>query len=392
MSGRRRTVLVAPMAWAAAWAAACAPPPVGSERAAIVGGSLDPGDGAVVALLDRRTRCEQTNVRIVCTGTLIAPRVVLTAAHCLDEQGALGTWEVYVGTPVGGDAQGGFVVVTDTAVHPAWNRTTHEFDLALLRLSDAAPVAPVPFAAAPLPASLVGATVRVVGYGAMAPAALTDGQRRQTTMTVSALDANVFRAVPAPGNSCEGDSGGPAFGDVGAGEQILGVTVSGDLACSTYALQARVDGAVADFIQPFVDATALAPVGRPLGRIDAGALCQTACADASDCPAALTCEPATPDRAAVCALSQAAPANFGAVCAHDSDCGSGGSCARLWPDGADACRCSQPCGSAPPPHPGGGCSMAPLSSERASWALALAGLLTLALLTVVRKYATSKLR
>ncbi|MGZ3425401.1 MAG: S1 family peptidase, partial [Polyangia bacterium] len=138
------------------------------------------------------------------------------------------------------------------------------------------------------------------------------------------------------------------------GEQIVGVTVSGDADCQSYALQARVDVAVADFIQPYLDATAAAPAGRPAGTIDVAALCQTACSSAADCPAALACEPATPDRPATCSVSQSPPASFGAVCAHDAECGSGQTCARLWPDGADACRCSQPCPGGPPTGPGGG--------------------------------------
>lgn len=335
-------------------AVGCAGRPAGIERAAIVGGSDDAGDGAVVALVDRRTSCEQSSVHIVCTGTLIAPRVVLTAAHCLQEQGTDGTWEVYVGSPVAGDAAGRFVAVTATAVDPAWDRTTHAFDLALLQLSDDAGMTPVPLATAPLPASLVGATVRVVGYGETMVGVQPDGMRRQATLQVASIDADTFRADAAPGNSCGGDSGGPVLGDAGAGEQLLGVTVAGDVSCTAYADQARVDVAMADFIQPFLDATAAAPAGRPAGAIDAGALCRTSCASDADCPAALVCEPATADWPATCSLSEAPPVAYGAVCAHDSDCGGGASCARLWPDGADACRCATSCAGGPPPIGGGG--------------------------------------
>src|SRR5262249_41977233 len=161
-----------------------------------------------------------------------------------------------------------------------------------------------PFATLALPATLVGATARVVGYGETALGQLPDGQRRQTTLKVSTLDALLFRADAAPGNSCGGDSGGPVLADVGSGEQIVGVTVSGDSACQSYALQPRVDVAVAGFIQPYLDATVTSPTGRPAGTLDVGSLCDHACASAADCPAGLACEPATPSRPATCAISQ----------------------------------------------------------------------------------------
>ena len=64
-----------------ALAAACALPreDVGTGRAAIQGGTVSGNDTFAVALLDASES--------VCSGTLIAPNLVLTARHCIADGG-----------------------------------------------------------------------------------------------------------------------------------------------------------------------------------------------------------------------------------------------------------------------------------------------------------------
>ena len=60
---------------AAALTTACAAPEVSTTAQPIINGTPDDADPAVVAIVD-------ATGRLICSGTLIAPHVVLTAAHC----------------------------------------------------------------------------------------------------------------------------------------------------------------------------------------------------------------------------------------------------------------------------------------------------------------------
>lgn len=193
--------------------------------------------------------CARTGVT-ACTGTVIGPRRVLTAAHCLgtvpDEALGVvfGSQSLYGSGPVGHGLDGIWFQPSEVTPHPEYDAETGANDLMLLGFDVDLPATPIAFAT--LDSTFVGTSATVVGFGGAA-----DGEafvKQEGTVRVESMDTESLRYVPDPSMSCAGDSGGPVlFG--GDGDWLLAaVTVRGDAECEEYGQALRLD-AFLDFIE-----------------------------------------------------------------------------------------------------------------------------------------------
>lgn len=316
---------------------ACAPldsEPLEARTDAIIGGTpTGQADPEVFALL--------RNGWPFCSATLIHPRVLITAAHCV-ENGVGSVSNDYRGYPNQSPS------VALTWAHPDYAATNlAEFDLALVLLTGPiTTVTPKAMQRTPLTAPAAG---RAVGFGQRSVGTNPpSGERYTINLPITAVTSGQVRYGSPGAAICFGDSGGPFFATIDGVETLIAVhSYTNDPTCGGGA------GARLDKEKARLDAWFAANVCPRDGRCDL--VCPVVdldctCAADGQCTAACTRPEFDPD----------CPANCGSdgICAAlacpipDTDCRPAGAlCER-----ANQCQ-GQRCTN-DPQHPASYCSMA----------------------------------
>jgi secreted trypsin-like serine protease len=206
---------------------------LGARELAVLGGSLDTTHEAVVSIAtaDGDPRPE------LCTGTIVAPKIVLTAGHCTIGREPSG---LVVG--VGPDSRAPTRTLPIAAIHTPsrydYTRVADErgLDIGIIVLAEDAGIAPIPLTDAP-----IEGTLDLVGFGQTSGDASSRGSRNHASVTATVRCSTLLAFGDGKTNGCHGDSGGPLLGKNASGaEVVVGIVSFGSETCDppTYAVRA----------------------------------------------------------------------------------------------------------------------------------------------------------
>jgi MYXO-CTERM domain-containing protein len=198
--------------------------------APVIDGAPAYSDSAVVALA-------LTGGTIYCSGTLVSPRIVVTAGHCV--HGVAPPARVFFGTDPAAD--GLFIPVSSAIAHPDYGTKNSLADIGLVILARPVTIRPIGLPDRDLANPQLTGDIRLIGFGDTAPADphQVTGVKFGREVPLARVESYFLRYGVG---ACVGDSGGPTLAREPDGtERLVGVISRGDANCVSYGYSTRVD-------------------------------------------------------------------------------------------------------------------------------------------------------
>jgi secreted trypsin-like serine protease len=227
--------------------------PVDQSESSIINGVETTGYSNIIALYGKKPGADKG---MLCTASVIAPKVLLTAAHCVSPA-VVGEGLVYKAllAPNLMDSANPSPKIDVAEVH--WDQAFNAqalpngHDIAVAILAEPINVAPLKFNRAPLSGVT---TARLVGYGLNDGVNQTGaGVKRTAEVPVASVDDKFVVTGSWFGTTmCSGDSGGPVLANVNGEDVIVGVNSFGFMYCVGTGSSTRVD-TYASFVDQYLD-------------------------------------------------------------------------------------------------------------------------------------------
>jgi secreted trypsin-like serine protease len=231
----------------------CVTPKSQDSSPKITGGNLvspdDPIARATVALVEKDRQNPQRWF-VICSGTLVSRNLVITAAHCIDDEKNITIQFLGLGQERDKTHQGTGIKHADYG--KPYNET-FSFDLALVRLNQPAPSSMVPVPIAKKGEFQINDSVILAGYGVTSVLASPESDNNKGFLyqaqskivdVFSSSDRDVredlenwglitYSSPDTKAGGCIGDSGGPMFIKKSGQLKVIGASAGGDNRCNS---------------------------------------------------------------------------------------------------------------------------------------------------------------